>query len=142
MIGGGCRLSHVVAAAAVELCNVRGRLGGSMPGRPSAAPRPRRAGPRPPCTDSPTMRSTFGLEVIKLAILKAASLMSVVMKSDTFTGTAICKARSTTRERWRGKKTHKYNVNTAAASRKSGSKTFLFYCVVQIYKVAVVLVHC
>ena len=43
------------------------------------------------------MCSAFGLEVIKLAILKAAYLMSVVMKSDTFTGTAICKARSTTR---------------------------------------------
>lgn len=43
------------------------------------------------------MFSVLGLEVIKLALLKATSLMSAVMKSDTFTGTAICKARSTTR---------------------------------------------
>lgn len=43
------------------------------------------------------MCSVLGLEVIKLAILKATSLMSAVMKSDTFTGTAICKARITTR---------------------------------------------
>lgn len=42
-------------------------------------------------------RSTVGLEVIKLAILKATSLMSAVMKSDTFTSIPICKARSTAR---------------------------------------------
>lgn len=43
------------------------------------------------------MCSALGLEVIKLMILKATSLMSAVMKSDTFTGTPICKAVSTTR---------------------------------------------
>lgn len=48
------------------------------------------------------MGSLFGLEVIKLTVPKAASLMSVVMYSDTFTGTVICK--DTTRQ-MEGKKT-------------------------------------
>lgn len=65
------------------------------------------------------MCSVLGLEVIKLAILKATSLMSAVMKSDTFTSTAICKARGATRGPAREtnggrEKSHKHNVNTAA----------------------------
>lgn len=55
--------------------------------------------------------------------------MSAVMKSDTFTGTAICKARTPQegqREKWRERKTHKHNVNTAAQSRQFGRVMPLF----------------
>lgn len=58
---------------------------------------PCRAWPRPLAHRLHAMCSTLGLEVIKLEILKATSLMSAVMKNDTFTGTAVCKARSTAR---------------------------------------------
>lgn len=90
------------------------------------------------------MGSLFGLEVIKLTVLKAASLMSVVMYSDTFTGTVICK--DTVRQ-MEGKKTQTQCKYCTLVQRiKTRYVLFyfylFFYCKALIYNVAVVLGHC
>lgn len=97
------------------------------------------------------MCSAFGLEVIKLQILKAVSLMRAVMQADTFTGTATCLRRGGQEHRpttprslpeERGREGDSIQHNTLYQSsiiQKQLQRNMFFYGAVLFYKVNIVL---